>query len=90
MLSLVLKTSIEEFESLEVSISVDVNSNLKYCTSFISNLKTVCFDCESNMKISNLCFYPPYPPERTSTIGIVTQNDQMIITIQKIRKEKTL
>lgn len=59
-------------------------------TTFVSNLKTVNFDSKTNLKISNLCFYPPHPIERTSTIGIVTQNDQMIITIQKFRKEKTL
>lgn len=59
-------------------------------TTFVSNLKTVNLDSKTNLKISNLCFYPPHPIERTSTIGIVTQNDQMIITIQKFRKEKTL
>lgn len=58
-------------------------------TTFVSNLKTVNFDCQTNLKITNLCFYPPHPIERCSTIGIVTQNDQMIITIQKFRKEKT-
>lgn len=59
-------------------------------TTFVSNLKTVNLGFETNLKISNLCFYPPHPMERTSTIGIVTQHDQMIITIQKFRKEKTL
>lgn len=58
-------------------------------TTFVSNLKTVNFDCQTNLKITNLCFYPPHPIERCSTIGVVTHNDQMIITIQKFRKEKT-
>jgi hypothetical protein len=59
-------------------------------TTFVSNLKTVIFDCKVNSRISKLCFYPPHPVERFSTIGIVTQNDQMVITIQKFREEKTL
>lgn len=58
-------------------------------TTYVSNLKIVNFNCKANLKISNLCFYPPHSIERSSTIGIVTQNDQMIITIQKFRKEKT-
>ena len=53
---------------------------------FLSNLKTIDFACSSNLKVSNLSFYPPHPIERCATIGIVTQDDQMIITIQKFRK----
>lgn len=59
-------------------------------TTFVSNLKTVYFDCQTNLKITNLCFYPPHPIERCSTIGIVTQNGQMIITIQKFRKKNLM
>lgn len=58
-------------------------------TTFVSNLKVIDFDCKANVKVSDLCFYPPHPLERYSTIGIVTQNNQMIITKQKFNKKKT-
>lgn len=56
-------------------------------TTFVSNLKIINFDCKANFNISNLCFYPPHPLERYSTIGIATQNNQMIITKQKFGKK---
>ena len=31
----------------------------------------------------DLSFYPPHPKERTSTIGIVTLNNQMVLTVQQ-------
>lgn len=52
-------------------------------TTFVSNLKQVQLDPH----ISNLCFYPPHPMERHATLGVVTLNGQMVITVQKVRKE---
>ena len=48
-------------------------------TTFVSNLKQV----QLAPHISNLCFYPPHPMERYATIGVVTLNNQMVITVQK-------
>jgi len=79
----------DEANSFAKKMSKFIGYKNETLTTFVSNLKTVNFDCQSNLKITNLCFYPPHPIERCSTIGIVTQNDQMIITIQKFRKEKT-
>ena len=53
-------------------------------TAFLSNLKEVQFQAEG---ISELCFYPPHPAERYATIGVVTYNNQMVITVQKFRKD---
>lgn len=52
-------------------------------TSFVSNLKTVSFDPDDRLQISRLCFYPPHPAERVSTIGIVTCQEEMIVTVQQ-------
>lgn len=52
-------------------------------TTFVSNLKQV----KLPPNISNLCFYPPHPTERYATIGVVTLNGQMVITVQKQRKD---
>lgn len=56
-------------------------------TMYLSNLRSVVLPYSEKLTVGNLCFYPPHPIERVSTIGIVTHNDQMIITIQKFRKE---
>ncbi len=53
-------------------------------TTFLSNLKEVCLQAEY---VSNLCFYPPHPAERYATIGVVTYKNQMVITVQKFRKD---
>lgn len=53
-------------------------------TAFLSNLKEVQFQAEG---ITELCFYPPHPAERYATIGVVTYNNQMVITVQKFRKD---
>ena len=56
-------------------------------TTYFSNLKYIEIPCTANSALCNLCFYPPHPLERFSTIGVVTQNEQMTFTIQKFRKE---
>ena len=37
--------------------------------------------------VSDLCFYPPHPGERYATMGVVTYKNQMVITVQKFRKD---
>ncbi len=59
----------------------------KQKTSFISNLRTISFSITNLDTIKSVAFYPPPTLERISTIGIVTFNNQMIITIQKFRKD---
>lgn len=53
-------------------------------TAFLSNLKEARLQAEN---VSDLCFYPPHPVERYATIGVVTYKNQMVITIQKFRKD---
>lgn len=53
-------------------------------TTFLSNLKEARLQAEH---VSNLCFYPPHPAERYATIGVVTHKNQMVITVQKFRKD---
>lgn len=54
-------------------------------TSFVSNLKKVEFERKDDFYITNTCFYPPHPTERFSTVGVVTQDNQMIITVQRYK-----
>ncbi len=53
-------------------------------TAFLSNLKEVQLHAED---VSDLCFYPPHPAERYATMGVVTHKNQMVITVQKFRKD---
>lgn len=55
-------------------------------TVFVSNLKTVDFEEDESFLVANTCFYPPHPTERLSTVGVITQKNQMIITTQKFKK----
>lgn len=57
-------------------------------TVFVSNLKTVDFEEDESFFVTNTCFYPPHPTERLSTVGVITQKDRMIITVQKFKKLK--
>ena len=56
-------------------------------TTFISNLKTINLPISSVFKVKNLFFYPPAVLDRIATMGVVSLDDQMSITVQNYKSK---